>query len=465
MINKRVFIGWNGADNREIARMVSNMLSDRGYLSIVGGEWRASLTVSEEIIHQMNGCDYAIILIEKEERLSENGVVLSRGFNPNVMMELGYMLRKVIDHNRIRRILINMDPSELPSDLQGAWTVAVEKHPYDVSDEEARTKVLSEVACEVAEDFFQYMSTSQNTNKLDYFDNWEENVLDIYHYTGDVRIADKLIYGMQAAIYSGDFDRLYKQLGTVKDKLSKKDTFGDYKPVACAMAILNVFVTTRRLTKSLTEEEFALMFDALNHEYEKDIKDSELSVWCKIFRKDKLELCYENFAQGQENEAEKREYYIEALKLCHEVSEMIEEQVQKDDNSTIKKDEGYSLIYQAFANRNISQIHMHLAKLEHEKADEHLNAQKEYCKKTLEYRKRLYDYYKGSARETSLSMDFISQEYLLALAEQFKFEESIVERKKIEFTAKNIFNKWQDRNKIRNMIFEKVREEAKNFLN
>ena len=460
MKNKRVFIGWNGSDNREIAQKVSNALSAENYSPIVGGEWRESFTVSEEIIHQMNGCDFAIILIEKETRKNKKGEIISMGLNPNVMMELGYLLHKISDHKRIRRILIDMDPSELPSDLQGAWTVTVDKEEY--STEEEREKVLSDVARYIVKDFLDYIKTAHNaTDKLDYFDNWAQNAQDIFLYTGDVRIADKLLYGMQAAIYSGDFDNLYKCLTSIKETLKLNDRFNDYSAVACAMAILNVFVVTRRLTQSPTEEQFYTLCEALDCTYERDIKDNDLKAWCEIFRTDKLELCYELYADAQNDTETKIEYYYIALNLCAKVHELIEKQTNKNSDKTDLK---YSLIYRAFANRNISQLHKNLIELEPHKAEEHLRLQKEYCLKTLENRRELYEYYKGNSRENFLTMDFISQEYLLALAEQHKFEEDTAKRNKIARTAKTIYTQWSDRNAIRNMIFDKVTKEAEYFL-
>lgn len=462
MGNKRVFIGWNGADNREIAHKISNILSEANYHPIIGGQWRASLTVSEEIIHQMNGCDFAIILIEKEIRKNDRDEIVSMGFNPNVMMEMGYMLHKLTDPNRIRRILINMDPSELPSDLQGAWSIAVKKPIYAEGDENARDAALSHVASKATEDFFEYIKIVRSrTNKLDYFDHWDENVLDIYRYTGDVRISEKLIFGMQAAIYSGDFEKLYQKLLQLRDQLSQQDRFHDYPAVACAIAVLSVFVVSKRLTVLPTEQQFYDLCEALEQEYERDVDDPGLQVWCKIFRLDKQELCYELFAQTLEDDSEKIEYFYDALSLCHEIVDLIEAHLQTEEG---KKDEKYALLYKAFAHRNISQIHKRLCELEPEKATEHLEEQKKYCAVTLRNRKELYDYYNGSARENTLSMDFISQEYLLALAEQHKFEENRLEKRKIAQTVRGIFHRWQDRNTVRNMIFEKVGREAAEFL-
>ncbi len=466
MRNRRVFIGWSGADNLEIARMLSKHLYAENYSPIVGGEWRNSFTVSEEIIHQMNGCDFGLFLIEKEVRKNYDGDTVSIGFNPNVMMELGYMLHKVNDHNRVRRILINVLPHELPSDLQGTWTDEIQRIEYPQGDEEARQKALTKAADEIAEKFFEYINNLQSTDKLDYFDHWDENKLDIYNFTGDSRIGDKLIYGMQAAIYSGDFDRLYNTLIKLKERLLKKDIFNDYGAVACAIAVLNVFVTTRRLTLPLTDLQFGDLYEQLECEYEKDIKDNDLKTWCKIFRKDKLELCYELCAATQTDIQEKIEFYYEALELCYETIELIENHVNSanKENNPEKKDENYSLLYLAFSNRNISQIHKVLKTLEPHKAEEHLEKQKEYCKKTYEYRKELYNHYKSGIRENSLAMDFVSQEYYLSLVEQYEFEEKIIEKKKIKHIAKAIHDKLEDRARVQNMILQSVRNQNAIFL-
>ncbi len=464
MRNSRVFIGWSGPDNLEIARMISNRLSDNGFRSIIGGEWRSSLTVSEEIIDQMNACDFAIVLIEKEIRRNKNGEIVSMGFNPNVMMELGYMLRKVTDHQCIRRILINMDPSELPSDLQGAWTLVVEKSDYEQSDIDARNKALSSVAERAVDDFLDYIKDFKNADKLDYFDNWEENKLDIYNYTGDVRIADKLIYGMQSAVYTGEFERLYEKLTHIKSQLAKKDRYNDYNAVACALAVLNVFVATNRLTKPLDEATFYTLTDALSREYENNINDDDMKVWCKIFRTDKLELCYELFAGNQDDDAEKIEYYYAALELCHEIYDLLNQHINSSEDPQVKKDEKYSLLYLAFTTRNIYLIHRQLEVLEPEKREEHIEKQREACAESYGYRKELYNYYTEDKRENSISMNFVSQEYLLTIAEQYRFEDSKLRKMELSRTAKSLFGAWKKRIEIQNMIFQKVEDAGAGFL-
>ncbi len=459
MKNRRVFIGWSGEDNRVIAQKISSHLREENYSPIIGGEWKTSFSVSEEIMHQMNGCDFGIFLIEKEIRKNDKKII-SIGFNPNVMMELGYMLRKVSDYNRVRRFLINASPNELPSDLQGTWTDEIKKFTYPNGDSEARELILSDVANEIANKFFEYMKSFKGTDKLDYFDSWEENKFDIYSFTGDVRIGEKLIYGMQAAIYSGEFDKLYDNLSKIKEQLMKRDRFKDYGAVVCAMAVLNVFVVTRRLTIGLNDTQFGQLYEMLEIEYEKDIEDNDLKTWCKIFRKDKLELCFELYAKELQNPKEKIEYYYEALKLCHEILDMINLHITKNEGN----DANYSLIYQAFANRNISQIHKFLIDIEPEKADEHLALQKDYCFKTYMNRKELYTLYKSGIRENSIAMDFISQEYYLSLVEQYQFEENIIEKKRMKVIAKTIHDKLEDHARVQNMILQSVKNQNAEFL-
>ena len=76
MANNRVFIGWSGKTNREIAKKVKDHLVSSGFPTVIGGEWQASFTVSDDIIHQMNGCDFAIILIEKDDSIDEDTLMM-----------------------------------------------------------------------------------------------------------------------------------------------------------------------------------------------------------------------------------------------------------------------------------------------------------------------------------------------------------------------------------------------------
>ena len=467
-MSHRVFIGWSGEENQRLAVMLSQRLKKKNYSPVVGGEWRQSFTISTDIIAQMKGCDFGIFLIEKEVR-QKNDQVVSVGFNPNVMMELGYMLSKLKDHNRVCRVLLNIDSGELPSDLLGMWSFMVDKKTSKEKTPEENQQILVTAADKVAEDFLAYMENYRNTNKLDYFDNWEENSRFILDYTGEVRISEKLIYGMQAAIYQDGYEELLEALNGIRRKIAGKDYFGDLSAVRCAIALLNVFVVSKRLTASIDQEVFDECCEALEEAYEDNIVDPSLKAWCKIFRIDKLELCYELYAAGLESQAQKLKYLTRARKLCDDILALIREHTDAviDPQNGIdmyeKKDEMYALLYTAFANRNISQIHKQLATLDPENETIHKAAEKEFCAKTLKNRIALYKYYKENARDNTLAFEYITQEYLLALSEQCKFDEDEDIKERNIRTVRRIYNEWKKHNGIRNMIFDKVTEELKHL--
>ena len=467
MANNRVFIGWSGETNRRIAEYVKHDLERDRFDVTIGGEWRKAFNISSDIIDSMNECDYAIMLIEKEERTDESGKIISRGFNPNVMMELGYLLHKLKNACKVRRILINTNPKDLPSDLQGMWSTPINYLDDESSSESADPEEkLNDAAEKIVTDFFDYIKNDPDANnKLDYFDDWEDNVREIYKFTGKTGISEKLIYGMQAAIYSGDYMRLYEKLVSIESTLAKKDRFGDHGAVACAIAILDVFRVSQRLTAPLDKTQYNKLHTELSRGFE--IKDAELKRWCGILCTDKQELCNELHAKWQKDTNKKIYYYRKALDLCHQVLNEIDDmENEKIQNGTLTKPEEYTLLYKSFAMRNISQIHMQLAELssDTQAAEQPREKQKEYCKMTFELRKHLYEYYECSTRKHSLSKDFISQEYLLSLAEQLAFTTDFEERESLEMIAESIYTPWMERNRIQNMIFEKVSKIGADFL-
>ena len=100
---------------------------------------------------------------------------------------------------------------------------------------------------------------------------------------------------------------------------------------------------------------------------------------------------------------------------------------------------------------------------EPENAQEHLEKQKEYCALTLADREALYNHYQGSSRENTLMMDYITQEYVLSLAEQYHFADED-EQERIARRVKRIHKKLKNQNDNRNMILLKVEKEAADFL-
>lgn len=447
MSSKKVFIGWSD-ENKLLADMIAVQLRQAGFMPIVGGGKDTTFMVSEQILEQMNESEMAILLFEKQPESKGNGV------STNIMFEWGYLLHHLPDPTNIRVFLLNMYNNELPSDVVGCWSQRIEKRPYTSETEKAQ--IFDEVAKAIFDSFFEYAQTAPGvSDKLGFFDDWEENKQYIFHYDGVTRITDKLLYGMQAAIYSDTYERLYETLG---DILKKKEDLNEEvsRLVQCVKALLEVFVKTKRLTCPLEENDYDNIMDALEFPYEAKIRDSDLAAWCKIHRIDKQELATEFFAEGLTGEA-KREYLEAALEKSYECIDLIDAQVEAHPG-----DSQFALLYYAFIYRNLFQIHKKLYALDPK--DEYIEKQKEYCAVTLEKRGKLYEHYLHDRNTNSIAIDYITQEYILALAEQLEFEESSVKIRKYKNKIQGVYRKWKERNQIRNMIFDKITKQAADFL-
>ena len=99
---------------------------------------------------------YGIKPLETPVKIS--GKIISRGFTPNVMMELGYLLHKLKNACKVRRILINTNPKDLPSDLQGMWSTPINYLDDESSSESADPEEkLNDAAEKIVTDFFDYI--------------------------------------------------------------------------------------------------------------------------------------------------------------------------------------------------------------------------------------------------------------------------------------------------------------------
>lgn len=93
-----------------------------------------------------------------------------------------------------------------------------------------------------------------------------------------------------------------------------------------------------------------------------------------------------------------------------------------------------------------------------------MEKQKEYCTITLKNREELYNLYRMERNKTNVATDYVTQEYILALTEQYPFETNPAVLKKIEKKVSNVYRQWKETNNIRNMIFDQITKEAAKFL-
>lgn len=125
-----VFIIW---DNKKIAQDVCEQVSKRfpGDRFIVGGESNDNLSITSDILVEMNTSDFTICLISRVP-LSEN-----------LLYELGYLSARLQDSYRVLVFLINQNRVSLPFDISVNRSFEVNTHPdpqplYDLVYEKYR---------------------------------------------------------------------------------------------------------------------------------------------------------------------------------------------------------------------------------------------------------------------------------------------------------------------------------------
>ena len=294
---------------------------------------------------------------------------------------------------------------------------------------------------------------SENKDKLDYLDYWDEYSDDIYT-TDNMTLFEKpLLYGLQAATFSDETEKLSLRIDYVLEHKLYQNITQTESILSAVRAMLSVFSKTERLTKSLSEADFlgkGGVKDTLSILYEKNISDPSLATWCEIMRKDKLELAYEMYAEGLPDN-EKLEPLYTALTICNECNELINKLLADHPGDT-----NFALLYRSYTNRNIAQIHKKLYNINKKGKD--LEEYRHYTAITFDYRKQLYEFFLAKRKTKTIASDYVTQEYTLALAEQYQFVDSESERNRIAAEVKDKFEQWQKRSNARTMIFNKTKE-------
>ena len=289
---------------------------------------------------------------------------------------------------------------------------------------------------------------SEKKDKLDYIDFWNENKSDIFECEDVSLFENHLLYGMQAATYTiEETKELYLRIGGIlkQKKYSNPQT---ESVLLCAQAILEVFYKTERLTKPLNQQDFYAIRDKLTVPYEDKINNSNLAAWCKIMRNDKLELAYEFYAENLEG-VEKNIILNEALVKCNECIRLLDTQVSKNPN-----DKNFALLYRSYINRNIAQIHKNLYSIGHNEED--IKQFNKYILITYNNRKELYDHYQFERKTKTLTNDYITQEYILSLAEKYNLEENPTIKQEIENEISSKYKQWTLQNDTRIMLLKRI---------
>lgn len=449
-MKKKVFIGWNG-ENLDIASKVGELIKEHNFVPIIGGGSSNNRFVGDTVIKQMNQSEISIIIIEKVP-VDKYSFKLSE----NVMYEWGYLNSKINDPEKIRVFLVNTDIDDLPSDVKGFWVNKVEKSTY--KNDKEKDKVFNEVAKNISEIFLDDISKIKQSNKdkLQYLVHWDEYKHEIYNFNGDSQISEKLLYGMQGAIYSNETEFLIYSLRKSQSNLSKVRNISTEANsiINCVCSMLSVFNKSNRLTKKLSKSNYIELIDSLEFKYESNIDDVELKTWCEILRKDKLQLCHQYAADSFDNP---KKYLEKSLSQGLEVIDLINKQLTRK-----PIDEYFAALYLSFQYRNISEIYHRLFEILPEEYS--LEDEKKYRELTCEKRNDLRQYYKQTYGD-DMVFDNLLQEYILSLIEYYPFVDDNDTCDKICNTVQSLIIKWREDIERRNFVFNAINDKATAFMN
>lgn len=155
-----VFIGWSR--NRDIAIELKNILDERGFVCVVGGQYvenprglrNRRATVNETINFQMNHCDQSILLFQK---IDDNV-----GISGNLIYELGYInaqynyIQSPTKLHIFRIDITRADDALFPTDLGGIWG----------NDITSSGRSAQEIAQEIAQEFLNNQSQIAKIDKF-----------------------------------------------------------------------------------------------------------------------------------------------------------------------------------------------------------------------------------------------------------------------------------------------------------
>ncbi len=337
----------------------------------------------------------------------------------------------------------------MPSDVKGFWVSKVTKNKYQNKRE--KEKSFDDVANEISDIFIKDINKTKqpNKDKLQYLVHWDEYKHEIYNYNGYSQISEKLLYGMQSAIYLNETDQLISHLNQIKSNSSQVR-----KIINCVCSMLSVFIKTNRLTRNLSKRDYNELIDSLNYEYELSIDDNELKSWCTILRKDKLQLCYELGAESFDNS---KKYFEKSLNQGLEVIDLIKQQVDQK-----PADEYYALLYLAFQYRNLAELYHRLHDISPNEYS--LDSEIKYRELSYNTRNKLRQYYKQTYGEDILFDNFL-QEYILSLIEFYPFVSDDDLRENIVNSVQSLVEKWKEQIERKNFIFNEINDKATSFMN
>ena len=125
--------------NRDFIEPIKKLLKFGGFEAVVAAETQSvSTPVPEKVMSEMRACGAAIIHIDAEQKLIDQGANEQIVLNPNVLIEIGAAM--ALYGNRF--VLLVKNGVNLPSNLQGLYVV---KYSGDSLDSDATIRLLEAI--------------------------------------------------------------------------------------------------------------------------------------------------------------------------------------------------------------------------------------------------------------------------------------------------------------------------------
>ena len=421
-----IFIGWSG--NQSLAIELGNEINrSTNYKAIVGGGTPTKMFIGDQVLQQIKESDYAILLMEKKD-----GAI-----SQNLMFELGYIFAKMTV-NRVFLVLINIETSELASDISGAWIFKSKHFDRSVTSESA-------FAQELCKDFYEFQLKNGSAEESNYFNvinRWEECFADLKE---DRRIskndADYILFGCLAAYYYND----YKELRRFLDDVSCDEAVSDL--VYFAKFYISIFLDSGNMMYPLDDDQILTLREAFEDLLERERKLSQkLDAFLDILIHDAYGLACVLYLRNEDIDEEEREYFSH---LCEthllNVFSLLGEYKEQygDDNKYIVN------LFNAYICNDLAKFYRDMPEPDEEK---HL----EYLNRSVLERKSLFKSVQILYPNNKFLVEKMEQEYLIALSDQCKYEKDNVLKKITVKKIKKRLDEWVSNYKSLRSMVERI---------
>ena len=401
-----IFIGWSG--NQSLANCLEKEINkNKKYKAIVGGGKPTNMFIGEQVLTQINTCEFAILLVEKKPE----------GISGNLMFEWGYLMAKLTS-KKICTVLINCSTAELPSDVIGSWVVEMKLDRNEKSEED--------FAKEVAEKFTKMYQSDADTDFFSIISDWENCFFRIRNNTfvSDNEMCKYIIMGCLAAYYYDDNE----ELRNVVSKLVCTEEMRDV--MYFAIAYIDVFLFSENMMKPLTDEQMYNTKEAFETLLNRERKLSpQMDMILDMLCHDAYGLACALYLRDENLDKDSREYFEEYAKVnLLAVLEKVEEfqKITQKNECLIQLIKGYICNDLSRFYERVGDQELHIA----------------YLEKSVSQRKKLFHSVKTTYPHNSFLIKKVEQEYTIALSSQCRYVSNPIEKKMCVGKIKKSLEDW-----------------------